>query len=411
MSRNRVVMVVGGFPTVSETFIVSKFLGLLDHGFDMHVLCSGFDPTLVGRFPGLASRLEGRVHVVPRFTGKIRDYGSVAGFLASSAARQPHLTTRSVSGGFRRRGLRGAALTYLDAPLLELRPDVVHFEFGSSARGRMHLKDVLGCKVSVSFRGHDLNFVGLDDPHHYDEVFARADRIHFLGRDLWRRALRRGCPPDAPHTFIPPAIDAASLDPGALRRHGSAPGHLRLLSIARLAWAKGHEDLLQATRILLDRGVQVHLRIVGDGPHRDAVAFCRRELQLTEHVDLVGNLAPAEVVSECARADVFVHTSISEGFCNAVLEAQAMELPVVCTDADGLPENVEHGRTGFVVPRRDPKSVADRIALLAGDNDLRARMGSAGRARVLERFNLPDHIDAWARFYDELLYRSTGVPA
>lgn len=86
----------------------------------------------------------------------------------------------------------------------------------------------------------------------------------------------------------------------------------------------------------------------------------------------------------------------------AVVEAQAMQLPVVASDAGGLPENVEDGRTGFIVPRRDPVALADKLAVLATDADLRRRMGAAGRTRVENCFSLPRQIAAFDRFYREM---------
>ncbi len=78
-------------------------------------------------------------------------------------------------------------------------------------------------------------------------------------------------------------------------------------------------------------------------------------------------------------------------------------MPVVASDAGGLPENVADGQTGFVVPRRDPVALADKLELLAGDNVLRQKMGVAGRQRVANCFQLPDQIEAFGRFYRELV--------
>jgi len=102
-------------------------------------------------------------------------------------------------------------------------------------------------------------------------------------------------------------------------------------------------------------------------------------------------------------ADVFLHPAVSEGFCNAVLEAQAMRLPVVASDADGLAENVDDDRTGFVVPRRDPAAMAEKLALLAEDGPLRREMGGAGRARVERCFALPQQIGEFDRFFREVV--------
>ncbi len=108
-----------------------------------------------------------------------------------------------------------------------------------------------------------------------------------------------------------------------------------------------------AVRKLVDRGVQCEYRIVGEGDFLGAVAFARHQLGLGDRVTFVGSGSRDLVRAEMQKADVLLHAAVSEGFCNAVLEAQAMKLPVVCTDADGLPENVENGVTGIVVARRD----------------------------------------------------------
>ena len=79
-----------------------------------------------------------------------------------------------------------------------------------------------------------------------------------------------------------------------------------------------------------------------------------------------------------------------------------MGVPVVCTYADGLRENIEDGVTGFLVPRRDPKAMAEKLALLAGDGDLRHKMGAAGRTRVESRFQMAEQLDTFEAFYGTL---------
>ncbi len=147
----------------------------------------------------------------------------------------------------------------------------------------------------------------------------------------------------------------------------------------------------------------VEHRIVGDGDLLEAVAFWRHQRGLDDVVTLLRSQPPPEVARLLAWTDVLLHAATSEGFGNAVVEAQAHGVPVVCTDADGLPENVAHGETGLVVPRRDPVALADALARLAGDGELRSAMGAAGRRRVEERFALADQLDAWERFYADAL--------
>jgi colanic acid/amylovoran biosynthesis glycosyltransferase len=394
----RIVIVVPAFPQTSETFLFHKAAGLMGRGHSVMVVCQRSDAAQWERYRGHAAQeaLRGAVRVAaparPRWVAAM-----YAPKVAVQALGRPHIAARYLGAG-----MRGWRELYLDAEILAAKPDIVHFEFGATAVGRMHIGERLGCKVVVSFRGYDLNFAGLDDPHFYDEVWEKADGIHCLGQDLWRRAQRRGCPPDKLHALIPPAIDAEFFRrkrERVVETAGTRERPLRLLSVGRLEWKKGYEFALDAVKRVKDAGLALECRIVGDGSYYEAVAFARHQLGLEAEVELCGAMDREGVREQLEWADVFVHAAVSEGFCNAVLEAQAMEAPVVCTDAGGLAENVVDGVTGFVVPRRRPREMAERIVALAGDAELRLAMGRAGRERVKREFRLEDQIRRFEEFY------------
>lgn len=404
----KIALVVPTFPQISETFIVSKALGLLDRGWDVHMVC-GSSPAANWAAFGPEHRvheLASRVHLSPR-SGLQRDGMAPALRSAMSLPTLPWSTLRRYTTDRSVTPFRRVRDLVIDSPLIRLAPDVVHFEFGSLAPLRMQIGRRLGAAVTVSFRGFDLNYAALDDPDFYCPVWRQADGIHVLGEDLWRRAIRRGAPPELGHTAIPPAIDTATVDPSPSRAGvlGTAEAPLRVLSIGRLHWKKGYDDALEAVALLRSGGVEVDYRIIGDGDLLGAVAFWRHQLDLDDCVHLLRSRPPDVVHDELGRTDVLLHAAISEGFCNAVLEAQAHGVPVACTDADGLAENVDDGVSGIVVPRRDPDALADSLARLAADGELRARMGTAGRERAERLFRLEDQLDAWERFYNDALTR------
>lgn len=395
----KIVLVVPGFPKVSETFIVSKFLGLLEQGYDIHILCRELNREDWEQFPELKSRpsLKKRIHTNWRI--KPRAYVPMlwAFVLLWTFLQQPRTTVEYLKTGWRRFGTGIFRRFYLDAKLVQNNPDIIHFEFGALAVDRMYLRDLLKCKIVVSFRGHDISFVGLDKVNYYRAIWEKADYLHLLGQDLWRRAQNRGCPSDIPHVLIPPAINVDLFDTEEHMRDGES---LTILSVGRLEWAKGYEYALQAIRLVIDAGLDICYRIVGDGKYFEALTFCRYQLGLQQHVEFVGILSHEQVRYEMQKADIFLHAAVSEGFCNAVMEAQAMRLPVVTSNAEGLAENVDDTVTGFVVPRRDPEALASKLLLLAGDPELRSRMGEAGRKRVVEKFNISDQILKLAQLYD-----------
>lgn len=393
----RVALVVRIFPVASETFIVSHFLGLLARGVDVHVVCGRCDHAAWSAFRNLTSCPEAASRV--QVAGLRRGFGRVAGDLLEEGRRRPARTLRQLTATGSGPSF-GAPVRFLrKLPLLGLRADVVHFEFGWDALDDIWIQPALDCPVVVSLRGADLNYHRLQTPDAYREVWDAADAIHCLGEDLWRRAVARGCPPDKLHRLISPAVDTDFFSPDSGAR-GSPDVPTRLLSIGRLHWKKGYEHALAAVHALVEQGHRIEYRIVGDGTYEPAIRACINDFALSDVVRLVGAVPLEGVRSELRAADVLIHAAVSEGFGNAPLEAQAVGIPVVATDADGLAEAVADGISGFIVPRRDPKTLASRLGLLVSDPVLRRRLGAAGRRRMLDEFRQDLQIERFLELYE-----------
>jgi len=404
----RLVLIVPCFPKLSETFIVSKFLGLLERGWDVHVVCSVSEKAQYRHFPNLENHPEARRRIKVAWPHRPR---WLAGLLMPFAFlhcfwSNPVGTWRYLCRGARRFGWGVLRQLYLDARIVALSPDLVHFEFGALAVDRMHLKELLSMRIVVSFRGHDLHFVGLENSDHYSEVWEYVDGVHCLGSALWDRARQRGSPASVPHALISPAVDCDYFRAPARQRFdpaGNDQNPLRILMVGRLVWSKGYEYAIHALWSLREMGVSFECRVIGGGKSQEAVAFCRHQMGLDNRVRFLGDQSREVVHEQMVWADVFLHSAVEEGFCNAVIEAQAMGLPVVCSDAGGLPENVADGETGFVVPRRDAQALAEKLAVLSRDAVLRQKIGEAGRRRVLDRFQLGDQINAFDHLYETVL--------
>jgi len=108
--------------------------------------------------------------------------------------------------------------------------------------------------------------------------------------------------------------------------------------------------------------------------------------------------------------DVFVLTSVSEGLPNTILEAMASGLPVVSTHVGGVEELVENGKTGMLVPSKNAEMFAGAVSTLAGDAELRRRMGAQGQKKARAEFGLQRMLDEYGRFYLELSGRSKQQP-
>ena len=399
-----VLFVTPGFPRPSLTFTVSKFVGLLEKGWDVHVVTPQSSAADWSHYPDLQRpEITSRVHVLP-----LNDAAETAVWPGTVTSFLKHPQT---SAGYWRRVWRTrgtAALAneelHLFSQLAALQPDLLHFEFDWPATRWIYLKELLGCKVTVGLQASEFNYT--KPAGFYNVIWQNADALHVLGRDIWRRACRLGCPESMPHRIIPAAIDADFWQP-ANRQHttvvGTAERPLRLISVARLEWKKGYEYAFQVVRQLLDQGIHCEYDIIGEGKYAGALYFARQQLGLTDVVQFWGSHSRYQVREALSQADLFLHTAVAEGFCYAALEAQSMQLPVVCSDADGLPENVAHEQTGFVLPRRNLSAMAEKVRLLAENPALRQQMGQAGRRRVKAQFQAAQQIDAFADFYQGVL--------
>jgi glycosyltransferase involved in cell wall biosynthesis len=167
-----------------------------------------------------------------------------------------------------------------------------------------------------------------------------------------------------------------------------------LLSVGRLVEKKGFETLIRACGLMRDRGVRFRCFIYGEGPQREALEALVRELELDDVVTLPGTILQDDLVEVYRQASVFalpcqvLDNGDRDGLPNVLVEAMAMEVPVVSTEVSGVPELVRHGVNGWLVPPRAPEPLAERIASLLRDPDLRHRFAREGRRRVLEEFSL-----------------------
>lgn len=409
--RLRLTISVQRFPAPSETFIVTKVLGLLDRGFDVQIFTSAPSSDW-GCFQVLAGRedVRRRIHVAPPTDSlrKILTIGLL--ILLKTLLRHPLEFFRFARHCWKYR--KSHPLGFLKALYSRLhfvghRADVLHIEFDTLALGLTDMTYYLGSKLLLSARGTFQKMSVIDRyPDAPQRIYADVDGYHFISQYLHRNALKLGLNPAVPTWLIEPAIDLTLFT--AQQRTSNALGApLKLITVARLAWQKGYEFAVDAVALVHKAGVPIEYHIIGEGPYREPVEFAARQWGLLQNgiIRFVGAVPREQVVKHLTESDIMIHAAVEEGFCNAVIEGQAAGLPVVCSDAGGLPENVEDGVTGFVVPRRNPEAMAEKIIQLAHDPELRKRMGEAGRVRAQNRFDLNHQIEAFTRLYQELAAR------
>jgi glycosyltransferase involved in cell wall biosynthesis len=159
-----------------------------------------------------------------------------------------------------------------------------------------------------------------------------------------------------------------------------------LVNTGALVAHKGQKHFVEAMPLVLREVPDAHAIIFGEGELRPALERQIKDLRIEKHLLLAG--FREDVLQLMKSADLFVMSSVTEGLGSTVLDAMAMGLAVVGTRAGGIPEAVEHGRTGLLVEPGDAKALAGAIVRLLKDRALRQRMGAAGLAHVREHFGV-----------------------
>jgi glycosyltransferase involved in cell wall biosynthesis len=163
------------------------------------------------------------------------------------------------------------------------------------------------------------------------------------------------------------------------------------MAVGRLVKKKGFGYLLQAVPRVLARHADARFVIAGAGDQRPELEALAASLQIQEHVLFTGHIPWGETAAAMALADVFVVPSIQDeagnvdGLPNVLLEAMATGRAVVASRVAGIPEVIQDGRDGLLVPQKDVPALAEAICALLSDSGLRGRLGSAARHRITGR--------------------------
>ncbi len=242
-------------------------------------------------------------------------------------------------------------------------------------------------------------------------AFLFSDHELFQSREDYEWAVRNRVVPAKRATWLGNGVDLTRFDPAAVDRAavdalrkewGAEDGTVVVGAVGRLVEEKGYRELFEAARAVGGRALFV---VVGpEEPSKsdrldDALVRRARDDGVVFHGE--GTDMPAI----CAAFDVFVLASHREGVPRSAIEAQAMERPAVATDIRGCREVIDPGMTGLLVPVRDPAALAGAISRLIADTSERQRMGRAGRARMLARFDEEIVVERTLEVYGRLLAR------
>jgi colanic acid/amylovoran biosynthesis glycosyltransferase len=187
----------------------------------------------------------------------------------------------------------------------------------------------------------------------------------------------------------------------------------QLLALGRFDRIKAFDVLIQACKILKDSGLSFHLTLAGDGPRKILFKYLTRKLGLNELISFPGFIPYNQVSDLFSSADVFVVSSAvhstgeRDGLPNVIMEALIHRVPVVATDVCGIPEVIQDGVTGFLVPEKDPSALASAIIKMVADRESALEMADRGRSLVLRQFDPERNDGKILNLYQTLIRQSS----
>ncbi|HPT96485.1 MAG TPA: glycosyltransferase family 4 protein [Armatimonadota bacterium] len=399
---DELVYIVGEFPSLSETFILREMLDLVDRGVPLRIYA--LKRPRSGRRHADCARLMERVTYRPR-RGSIQ---WLAGHAAMALAR-PGDYTRLLARALRETGssryrLRERLVAFDAAVGLARTPFAgrirhLHGHFaGVPATVARYAAELLGggregpaSRYSFTAHAQDIYVGGQKDRAGLEANLRGAafvvtctgyNREHLIREHL-------GVPAEKIHRVYH-GIDTRRFAPAKERGTGPA----QILAVGRLLPKKGLHHLVAACGALRERGVAFQLIVAGDGPERDRLERLAAGHGIAGNTTFLGEVVQEELVAVYAQADLFALPCVvtpegdRDGLPNVILEAMASALPVVSTRVSAIPEAVEDGVTGLLVPPGDVDALAAALEKLIRDAGLRQRLGEAGRARVERDFDI-----------------------
>jgi len=302
----------------------------------------------------------------------------------------------------------------LEPLLTDRRPALVHAHFGVEAVYGMELAKRLGVPLVTTFHGYDatMSRAKLLTSRKVSWVLYALKRAELTRRGelflcvsnfIRERVLELGFPERLTR------VHYIGVDDAAFAESEEDPDHPVVLHAARLVEKKGTVYLLEAFAGVAARYPTARLVVIGEGPLKDSLQARAGELGIGGRVDWLGALPHTYVKYWLRRASIFCLPSVtavtgdSEGLPITLLEAGASGLPTLATWHAGIPEGVQDGVTGHLVPERDTVQLTEALDSLLGSYDLRRRMGAAGRAFVRTNFSMATQTSLLEDHYESLL--------
>jgi colanic acid/amylovoran biosynthesis glycosyltransferase len=398
----RIAFLINEFPTLSETFILSQITGLIDRGHQVDVYCDRLGDTNTIHAEVEQYQLLDRTYAIPaipeNFIGRILKAFYLLIYNFFKAPKTLFKAANFFKYNYWTYGDPACFLQpiHLVIPWLNKssdRYDIILCHYGRNGLKAALLKDigVIQGKIVVVFHGYDISsYIEIHGKNIYDSLLNQADLIQPISQHWQKKLVSLGCNLDKIQVHRM-GIDCNKFQ-YQLRK--ANPSIFYLVSIARLVEKKGLQYSIQAVAKLIPHHPNLQYQIVGDGLLKEELQQLIEQLNVSNNIKLLGWKTQQEIFTIMKDADILLAPSVTsqdgncEGIPMCLMEAMAKGLPVISTYHSGIPELIEDGVSGYLLPEREIDDLASKIEHLILNPDLRQKMGQAGRKKIETEYNI-----------------------
>jgi len=408
----KIAFIVQAFPAPSQTFILDQITGLIDRGHEVDIYAEFADSKRKVHADVEEYQLLKHTFYQPQVPQE-KNWRFLKGiwlFLVHFL-RDPTLVFEAINPFKYGKYAASLRILYAVIPFVGNRReyDIIQCHFGLLGRKGMLLRQTRAIegKLLTAFHGVDISQnIQLLGEDAYNDLYEAGDLFMPACEHWQRRLIELGCNP-AQIVVHRMGIDINTFV--FTPRSYPIEGPIRLITVARLTEKKGIEYSLRAVATAIATHPNLSFTIIGDGDLRPALEALIQELKLGSVVNLVGLKDRAEVITILNQSHLFLHPSVTakngdqEASPVSIQEAMAMGLPVLSTYHGGIPELVEDGVSGFLVPERNVEALTEKLLHLIQHPEQWADIGQAGCLRVKQQHDINTLNDRLVEIYQDLL--------
>jgi len=390
------------YPRLSETFVVNEIQALQDQGIDVTVLAQrSSGEELIHK---KTADLKVPIYYTPP-VNLISNEASSIKFLETLTANPCLIERETLSGALSKADYRALIESAMIAPFIQkMGIDLIHAHFATWATTiASYVSKLTGIPYSFTAHAKDIYHESVNKKALAEKI-AQA-RFVITVSDFNKRYLDECLKSEEKIGRVIRLYNGIDLEEFQDSKEKKEPG--LIVAVGRLVQKKGFEDLIQACNILNKKGSAFRCLIIGEGEERNALEKKIAEFSLTKKVSLMGAMPQEEVKTILRKASIFALPCIigkdgnRDGLPTVLLEAMALGVPVISTTVTGIPEIIDHGKSGFLVSPGDPLGLAKGIEQILSDLAFQEHMQREGRAKAEEVFDIKKNVLTLKRIFTE----------